>query len=81
MRTKQANRSSPITAPPTGVSDTNDPEAAYPLTYEANGGAFDDGNDTLKVKDLSGKYQLTGKAPTHDSVDLDGTSVPVLFIG
>ena len=52
-----------------------------PLTYHANGGAFDDGSDTLEVKDLSGTYQLTDKAPTHDSVDLDGTSVPVLFIG
>lgn len=64
-----------------GVPDTNEPEAAYTLTYHANGGAFDDGSDTLEVKDLSGTYQLTDKAPTHDSVDLDGTSVPVLFIG
>ena len=64
-----------------GVPDANEPEAAYTLTYHANGGAFDDGKDTLEVKDLSGTYQLRDKAPTHDPVDLDGTSVPVLFIG
>lgn len=64
-----------------GVPDANEPEAAYTLTYHANGGAFDDGKDTLEVKDLSGTYQLRDKAPTHDPVDLDSTSVPVLFIG
>lgn len=64
-----------------GVPDANEPEAAYTLTYHANGGAFYDGKDTLEVKDLSGTYQLRDKAPTHDPVDLDGTSVPVLFIG
>lgn len=64
-----------------GVPDANEPEAAYTLTYHANGGAFDDGKDTLEVKNLSGTYQLRDKAPTHDPVDLDGTSVPVLFIG
>lgn len=64
-----------------GVPDANEPEDAYTLTYHANGGAFDDGKDTLEVKDLSGTYQLRDKAPTHDPVDLDGTSVPVLFIG
>ncbi|WP_276852934.1 S-layer homology domain-containing protein [Clostridium phoceensis] len=64
-----------------GVPDANEPEAAYTLTYHANGGAFGDGKDTLEVKDLSGTYQLRDKAPTHDPVDLDGTSVPVLFIG
>ena len=63
------------------MPDANEPEAAYTLTYHANGGAFDDGKDTLEVKDLSGTYQLRDKAPTHDPVDLDGTSVPVLFIG
>lgn len=67
-----------------GVPDANEPEAAYTLTYHANGGAFDGQTDPYVVNDVAaGPHTLSDiAAPTHDAVEYNGQQdVPVLFIG
>ena len=67
-----------------GVPDANEPEAAYTLTYHANGGAFDGQTDPYVVNDVAaGPHTLSDiAAPTHDAVEYIGQQdVPVLFIG
>lgn len=67
-----------------GVPDANEPEAAYTLTYHANGGAFDGQTDPYVVNDVAaGPHTLNDiAAPTHDAVEYNGQQdVPVLFIG
>ena len=67
-----------------GVPDANEPEAAYTLTYHANGGAFDGQTEPYVVNDVAaGPHTLNDiAAPTHDAVEYNGQQdVPVLFIG
>lgn len=53
-----------------GVPDANEPEAAYTLTYHANGGAFDGQTDPYVVNDVAaGPHTLSDiAAPTHGTL-------------